>query len=43
MRELQKKFGEIYLGKTISTDDFFMLENFRINFQMDAVEFEGLL
>ena len=37
MKELQKKIGEIYLGeKTISTDHFFILENIRINFQMDA-------
>ena len=38
-------FGEIYIGekKTISTDDFFILANIRINCQMDASEFEGLL
>ena len=45
MKELQKCFGEIYSGgkKTISTDHFFILENLRIHFQMDASEFEGLL
>ena len=45
MKELQKKFGEIYLGgkRTISTDMFFILSNVRINCQMDASEFEGLL
>ena len=45
MMELQKSFGEIYLGKEIiiSTDHFFILENLRINFQMDAGGFEGLL
>ena len=44
MKELQKYFGEIYLGeKTISTGDLFILTNIRINFQMDASEFEGLL
>ena len=44
-RELQKCFGEIYLGgkKTISTDMFFILENIITNFQMDASEFEGML
>ena len=30
-------------GETISTDDFFILENLRINCQMDAGEFEGLI
>ena len=45
MKELQKSFGEIYLGGggSISTDVFFILENLRINCQMDAGEFEGLL
>ena len=44
MRELQKQFGEIYLGvKKISTDMFFILENITTNCQMDASEFEGLL
>ena len=45
MKELQKKIGEIYLGggKTISTDLLFILANIRINYQMDASEFEGLL
>ena len=42
-RELQKMFGEIYLGgkKTISTDMFFIVANITTNFQMDASEFEG--
>ena len=33
MKELQKRFGEIYLGgkKTISTDNLFILGNIRIN------------
>ena len=44
MKELQKTFGEIYLGKkTISTNEFFILSNIRIKFQMGAGEFEGLL
>ena len=44
MKELQKCFGETYFGKkTIFTDDFFISENTRINCQMDAGEFEGLL
>ena len=44
MIELQKCFGEIYLGKiNKSTDHFFILANLRINFQMYASEFEGLL
>ena len=45
MKELQKSFGGIYLGekKTSSTDIFFVLANIRINCQMDASEFEGLL
>ena len=30
-------------GKKISTDHFFIFENLRINCQMDASEFEGLL
>ena len=30
-------------GRAISTDVFFILENLRINCQMDAGEFEGLL
>ena len=44
-RELQKKFGEIYLNgkKTISTDMFFILANITTNFQMDASEFDGML
>ena len=45
MKELQKMFGEMYLGGrgSISTDVSFILENLRINCQMDAGEFEGLL
>ena len=44
MRELQKFYGEIYLGEKInSTNMFFILENIMTNFQMDASEFEGLL
>ena len=44
VKELQKRFGEIFLGgKSISTDMFFILENIRITFQMDASEFKGLL
>ena len=44
-RELQKKFGEIYLcrKRNISNDMFFILENITTNFQMDASEFEGML
>ena len=42
-RELQKKFGEIYLGekKTISTDMFFIVANITTTCQMYASEFEG--
>ena len=44
MKELQKIFGEIWFGKkSISTDVFFILENLRINCQIYAGEFEGLL
>ena len=43
MKELQICFGEIYLGEKQSTDLFFILANIRINCQMDASEFEGLL
>ena len=44
MKELKNINGEIYLGGgAISTDVFFILENLRINCQMDAGEFEGLL
>ena len=44
LRELQKKFGEIYFGgKKISTDMFFILENITANCQMDASEFKGVL
>ena len=43
MKELQKCFGEICLVGGNSTDVLFILENIRINFQMDASEFEGLL
>ena len=44
-RELQKSFGEIYLGgkKTISTDMFFIVANITTNCQMDASEFEGMI
>ena len=43
-KELQNCFGEIYLGKkSISIDVLFILEILRINCQMDAGEFEGLL
>ena len=44
MMELQKQFGEMYLGgkKTISTDHLF-LANLRIKCQIDVGEFEGLL
>ena len=43
MMELQKCFGEIYLGEKNPTDHLFILENIMINCQMDASEFEGLL
>ena len=44
MKELHICFGEKYSGeKTVFTDDFFILVNLRINCQMDASEFEGLL
>ena len=43
MRELQKHFGEIYLGEKKSTDMLFILENITTNCQMDASEFKGLL
>ena len=44
MRELQKRFGEIYLGGGGgSTDMFFILESITTNCQMDSNEFEGLL
>ena len=44
-RELQKVFGEIYLGgeKNISTDMFFILANIATNCQMDASGFEGMV
>ena len=44
-RELQKCFGEIYLGgkKTISTDMFFMVTNISTTCQMDDNEFEGMI
>ena len=44
-RELQKRFGEIYLGgkKNISTDMFLIVENITTNCQMDAIEFEGMI
>ena len=31
------------MGKTISTDMFFILANITTNFQMDASEFEGMI
>ena len=44
LKKLQQKVGEIYLGGGgISTDDLFILENLKINFQMDVGEFEVLL
>ena len=45
LRELQKYFGEIYLGgkKTTSTDILFILENITTNCRMDASEFERML
>ena len=44
-RELQKSFGEIYLGekKPISTDMFFILANIITNCQMDSSESEGMI
>ena len=43
LRELQKCFGEIYLGeKKICTDMLFILAKIKTNCQMDASEFEGL-
>ena len=41
--ELQILFGDIYLGKTILLMIYLFLENPRINCQMDACEFEGLI
>ena len=44
VKQSQKVFGKMYLGKeTIATDAFLILENIRIDFQMDASEFERLL
>ena len=45
VRELQKRFGEIYLGgkRTISTDILFILANITTNCQMDASEFEEMI
>ena len=45
VKELQKSFGEMYLGdkKTISSDELFIITNIKIDFQMDADEFEVLL
>ena len=44
LREIQKTFGEIYLGeKKISTDMFSILANIATNYQMDVSEFEGML
>ena len=44
-RELQKHFGEIYLGgeKTIQTDMFFVVANITTTCQMDASKFEGMI
>ena len=38
IKELKKCFGDIYLEgeQTISTNHFFILENLRINYQMNA-------
>ena len=36
MKELQKHFGKMYLGKKISIDVFFILENLRINCHIDT-------
>ena len=45
LRELQKQFGEIYLGreKNIYTDMFFILANITTNCQMVASVFEWML
>ena len=44
MRELQKCFGEIYLGGNfLFTDMFFILANIRTNCHMNDSEFEGML
>ena len=45
VKELQKCFGEIYLEgkKIITTDLLFIISNIRIDFQVDAAEFWGLL
>ena len=44
MKDLQKRFGEIYLGgKRNSTNDFFILENIWINCQMDASDLQRVL
>ena len=37
-----KRFGEIYLGKKIATDVFFIMKNM-IDCQINADKFEGLL
>ena len=40
VKEVQKRFGEIYLGKkAIAMDVFFIMENIRIYCQMDAGKF----
>ena len=44
IKELQKKIGEIYSGvEFFPTDEFFILVNLRIKFQIDAGDFERLL
>ena len=44
MKYLQKCFSEIYLGNNnITTDGFFIISNIRIDCQMYADEFQGLL
>ena len=44
MKELQKKFGEIYLGERKKSNDMFLiLAKIMKNCQMDASELEGLL
>ena len=44
MKELQICFGDIYLGGGIFANDvLFIMENIRIDCQMDAGEFEWLL
>ena len=42
-RRYRKNLVRYYLGGGNSTDLLFILENIRINYQMDASGFEGLL